>query len=116
MNYDILQSEHIDKCQCELCSKCDSEYDFDVIIGSAVICRKLKWIYHKHSKNIVRHEFLVASVVTFYHDHYIPRSCNTRIYSLTTHKVLRHATPFLVDFVRYVIKNLFHEYLHFTIF
>ena len=40
--------------QVELCSKYDREHDFDVMLGYIVICRKLRWICHKHSNNVVR--------------------------------------------------------------
>ena len=37
-----------------LCSKYDREHDFDVILGLVVLCRKLRWICHKHSNDVVR--------------------------------------------------------------
>ena len=48
INYIIIiiyrQSECIDKYQIELCSKCDREYDFDVILRQVIPWRKLRWM------------------------------------------------------------------------
>ena len=33
-----LQSECIEKCQVEVCSKYDREYDFEVILGKVLLC------------------------------------------------------------------------------
>ena len=75
--------------ECELCSKYDREHDFDVILGLVVLCRKMRWICHKHSNGVVqqveisgkstvfvarqiylvvRHIFHVASEVTSQHN------------------------------------------------
>ena len=66
-----------------ICSKYDREYDFDIILGQVVLCCKLRWICRKHSNDaarqvetpitmtiylVSRHNFIVASLVTHYHD------------------------------------------------
>ena len=47
-----LQSEYIEKCQYDPCSKYDREHDFDVILRSIVPCRNLRWICRKHSNDV----------------------------------------------------------------
>ena len=49
-----LQSECIEKYQFQLCSNFDREYDFDVIIGKVVPCRKRRWICRKHLNSVKR--------------------------------------------------------------
>ena len=116
-----LQSECIEKHQFELCSKYNREYGFDVILGYVVLCRKLRWVCHKHSSDVarqvetpskrttfvVRHDFHVALVVTLYHDCKTSKYCNRYrcVFSLTTCEVLRHAASFFSAFVYYKILN-----------
>ena len=52
-------SECSEKYQFELCSKYDREYEFDVILGLVVPCRKLRWICCKHaimSRDKLKHQ------------------------------------------------------------
>ena len=81
----------IEKRQVELSSEDYREYDFNVILGLIVFCRKLRWMCRKHSKDLARqletpgkaiifvarqiypvapwpHDFHVALEATLYHD------------------------------------------------
>ena len=55
-----LQSERIEKYRFELCSKYDTEHDFDVILEHAVPCRKLRWICCRRSNDVVRQDHQVS--------------------------------------------------------
>ena len=93
------------------------KYDFDIILGQVVLCRKLRWICRKHSNDVARqaetpskrtiffarqiyvvprHNFHVTSVVTLYHDCKTSKHSNKCIFNLTTCEVLRHAASFFL--------------------
>ena len=113
----------------KLCSKCDREPGFDVILGQAVFCHKLRWICHKHSSDVpqqvetpskrtifvaeqiylvTQHNFHVASVVMLYHDCTTSKCCNRCIFSLTTCELLRRVASYCAAFVWYIIEHFFH--------
>ena len=57
-NYVKVTSRHVmftadEKCQPLRNLLYDREHDFDVILGSVVPCRKLKWICREHSNDDV---------------------------------------------------------------
>ena len=78
--------------------------------GSVVPCRTLKWICRKLSNDVARqvempvkstifvarHNFHVASEVTFHNYCETLRYCKRRIFSLITCEVLQHAATFLL--------------------
>ena len=114
------QSECFEKYQLELCSEYEREYDFDVILGQVVLCRRLRWICCKLSNDVARQvetpnkrtdfvarrNFYVAPVVTLYHDCKTSKCCNRCIFSLITCELLRHVASCCAAFVRYIIKTL----------
>ena len=85
---------------------------FDVILGSVVFCRKLRWICRKlqimsRDITIMSHRWLRYAMIA----KQVNASCNRCILSLTTCELLRHVASCYAAFVWYIIKHLFHENL-----
>ena len=116
-----LHSECIEKDQFELCPKYDRVHAFDVIFGTVIPCRKLRWICRKDSNNTVRqvetsektklYRATCRVEVTLCHDCKTHGYCNRRIFSLATCELLARDVLCFATFVRYIIIQLFHEFL-----